>query len=96
MKPLPLNWSDRYQKQVERNIGIVSIDEQEKLKTSWIGVLGLGGLGGPLALSLVHTGCEKLVLLDFDRIEQSNLNRQPYTQSDIDKFKVMINTAVEL
>ncbi|MHA1672264.1 MAG: HesA/MoeB/ThiF family protein [Promethearchaeota archaeon] len=88
MKTIPSNWSDRYQKQIERNIGIVSIDDQEKLKNSWIGVLGLGGLGGPLALNLVHIGCEKLVLLDFDRIEQSNLNRQPYTQADIDKFKV--------
>ena len=88
MKTLPSNWTDRYQKQIGRNIGIVSIDEQDKLKTSWIGVLGLGGLGGPLALNLAYTGCEKFVLLDFDRIEQSNLNRQPYTQADIDKFKV--------
>jgi molybdopterin/thiamine biosynthesis adenylyltransferase len=88
MKSSPYNWSDNYYKQIGRNIGIVSLAEQEKLKNSWIGVLGLGGLGGPLALNLAYVGCEKFVLLDFDKIEQSNLNRQPYFQSDIDKFKV--------
>ena len=88
MKPQPSHWTDRYYNQIKRNIGIVSLAEQEKLKTSWLGILGLGGLGGPLALNLAYAGCEKFVLLDFDKIEQSNLNRQPYFQSDIDKFKV--------
>lgn len=50
----------------------------EKLKKSTIGVAGLGGLGSNIAIALSRIGIGKLVLVDFDVVEPSNLNRQQY------------------
>jgi molybdopterin/thiamine biosynthesis adenylyltransferase len=49
---------------------------QERLKKSKVAVLGLGGVGGPAALYLAAAGVGKLVLVDGDFVEASNLNRQ--------------------
>ena len=49
---------------------------------------GLGGLGSNAAVSLARSGISKLIIADFDHVEQSNLNRQYYFQSDIGKTKV--------
>ena len=100
----PGDWSATYTTRIERNIGLVSITDQEKIKHARIAVLGTGGLGAPLALQLVYMGAEHLVLCDRDRIELSNLNRQPYTEDDIGQMKVdvcaanlrKINPAVDL
>ncbi|MHA1870611.1 MAG: ThiF family adenylyltransferase [Promethearchaeota archaeon] len=77
-----------YMEQFNRNIGFVSREEQEKIRRAKIAILGTGGIGGPAGLELAYAGCENFVLADFDKIEVSNLNRQPYTRKDIDKFKV--------
>jgi len=69
-------WSQNYSLQVSRNIGHVTLEEQEILRTSPIGVFGVGGLGGLLCEQLVRTGCEQLVICDRDVFEPSNLNRQ--------------------
>ncbi|WP_170020159.1 sulfur carrier protein ThiS adenylyltransferase ThiF [Campylobacter sp. RM16190] len=50
----------------------------DALKHSCIGVAGLGGLGSNIAISLARVGVAKLVLVDFDVVEPSNLNRQYY------------------
>ena len=47
-----------------------------KLKSSKIVVVGLGGVGGYVAESLIRSGVENITLVDFDVIEESNLNRQ--------------------
>jgi molybdopterin/thiamine biosynthesis adenylyltransferase len=49
---------------------------QQKLHESRAVVLGLGGVGGPAALYLAAAGIGSLVLVDGDRVEASNLNRQ--------------------
>ncbi len=77
-----------YCAQFERNLGIVSAQEQQTLRTSRVAVLGVGGIGAPLLLNLCHSGCRDFVLADFDRVELSNLNRQPYTRGDIGRYKV--------
>lgn len=50
----------------------------ERVKKARIGIAGLGGLGSNVALLLARTGVETLVLVDFDVVEPSNLNRQAY------------------
>jgi bacteriocin biosynthesis cyclodehydratase domain-containing protein len=63
---------------------------QERLASSRIAVLGVGGLGGWSALNLACVGIGEMLLLDFDRVEASNLNRQVlYTEADIGRFKAV-------
>jgi len=50
----------------------------EKMKKSCVGIAGLGGLGSSVAIALARVGTGKLILVDFDIIEPSNLNRQQY------------------
>jgi adenylyltransferase/sulfurtransferase len=75
-----------YQRQlILEDIGITG---QLKLKEAKIGVIGAGGLGCPLLLYLATTGVGKLVIFDFDVINESNLHRQIlYTSEDIGKSK---------
>lgn len=50
----------------------------EKVKKATVGIAGLGGLGSNIAISLARLGIGKLILVDFDVVEPSNLNRQQY------------------
>jgi len=50
----------------------------QKIKTSAVGIAGLGGLGSAIAIALARIGVGKLILVDFDVVEPSNLNRQQY------------------
>jgi sulfur carrier protein ThiS adenylyltransferase len=50
----------------------------EKVKKCSVGIAGLGGLGSNIAISLARIGIGKLVLVDYDVVEPSNLNRQQY------------------
>lgn len=49
---------------------------QEKLKTSKVLIIGTGGLGSPIAMYLAAAGVGTLGLIDFDTVEESNLQRQ--------------------
>lgn len=61
---------------------------QEKLADARIAVLGVGGLGGWSALNLACCGVGEMLLLDFDQVELSNLNRQVlYSEADIGRLK---------
>ncbi len=60
----------------------------EILQKSCIGIAGCGGLGSNAAVSLVRAGIGTLILADYDTVEESNLNRQFFFQSDIGKKKV--------
>ena len=62
---------------------------QGRLRNASVLLVGLGGLGSPLALYLAAAGVGHLVLLDDQRVEPSNLNRQVlYQQADLKRFKV--------
>ncbi len=50
----------------------------EKVKCATVGIAGLGGLGSNIAIMLTRLGIKKLILVDFDVVEPSNLNRQQY------------------
>ena len=54
----------------------------EILKNSTVAVLGLGGVGGACAEALCRAGVGRLILLDSDRVELSNLNRQLFATRD--------------
>ncbi len=55
----------------------------EVLHDACVGIAGCGGLGSNVAVALTRAGIGRLILVDFDRVEQSNLNRQHYFISDI-------------
>lgn len=53
-----------------------------------IGIAGAGGIGSNVALHLVRSGVDYLKIIDFDRVEASNLNRQFYFYDQIGRLKV--------
>jgi len=62
---------------------------QERIKNSSVLILGVGGIGGAVATNLILSGVKKLVLVDFDSVELSNLNRQVlYNETCIGVSKV--------
>jgi adenylyltransferase/sulfurtransferase len=64
---------------------------QQKLKAAKVLVIGAGGLGAPLLLYLAAAGVGTLGIVDFDRIEESNLQRQVlFTTADLGKSKAEV------
>jgi molybdopterin-synthase adenylyltransferase len=62
---------------------------QERLNDSRVLIIGLGGLGSPVSLYLASAGVGHLVLVDFDKVDISNLQRQiVHTTNDIDRPKI--------
>jgi molybdopterin-synthase adenylyltransferase len=73
----------------EKNTGIMTMAEMEKIAQTRVLLVGLGGLGGFVASSLARLGVRSLVLVDYDRFSSSNLNRQLYSSVDtLGKSKV--------
>ncbi len=60
---------------------------QDKFSDATVAVCGLGGLGSNIAISLARTGIGKLILIDFDRVDITNLNRQQYKANQIGSYK---------
>ncbi len=62
---------------------------QQRLKASRVLMVGAGGLGSPLGLYLAAAGVGALGLIEFDRVDESNLQRQVlYGQSDVGRPKI--------
>ena len=62
---------------------------QERLKAASVLLIGAGGLGSPAGLYLAAAGVGRLGLVDFDHVDESNLQRQVlYGQSDIGRPKL--------
>ncbi len=60
---------------------------QKRFSAASVAVCGLGGLGSNVAISLARAGIGKLHLIDFDRVEISNLHRQQYGVSQLGMYK---------
>ena len=59
------------------------IEFQEKISSTTVAVCGLGGLGSNIAITLARAGIEKLILIDFDKVDITNLHRQQYKANQI-------------
>ena len=53
-------------------------EEVEKLRNAEVAVAGLGGLGSHVSVFLARAGVGHLHLVDFDKVDMTNLNRQHY------------------
>jgi adenylyltransferase/sulfurtransferase len=79
--------SKRYARQIA--LADVGAEGQAKLGRARMLIVGLGGLGCPAALYLATSGVGRLVLNDFDRVDESNLPRQIlYGPDDVGALKV--------
>ncbi len=77
----------RYSRQIM--LADVDIEGQEKLLAARVLIIGLGGLGSPVAMYLAAAGIGHLVLADFDTVDLSNLQRQiAHTTDRIGQAKV--------
>ena len=59
----------------------------KRMKKATVGIAGLGGLGSAVAIALARIGIGTLVLVDFDVVDPSNLNRQHFFIDQIGKAK---------
>lgn len=77
----------RYSRQIM--LPEIDIEGQQKLLDASVMLIGLGGLGSPVAMYLASAGIGHLILVDFDTVELSNLQRQiVHTTQDLDRPKV--------
>ena len=60
---------------------------QKRFTAASVAVCGLGGLGSNIAIALARAGIGRLHLIDFDKVDISNLNRQQYSVSQLGMFK---------
>ena len=58
-------------------------ERQTKFEAARVAVCGLGGLGSNIAIALARADVGRLHLVDFDRVEPSNLNRQQYAAAQV-------------
>ncbi len=78
---------ERYDRQLK--IKEIGDDEQEKLKQAKVIIAGSGGLGSPAAIYLAAAGVGTIRIVDHDKVELSNLNRQIlHWDKDIGRNKV--------
>ena len=79
----------RYSKQIM--IPEIGIEGQEKLKQASVLVIGAGGLGCPVLQYLVAAGVGKVAIVEFDMVNETNLQRQIlYGSDDVGKLKSII------
>lgn len=69
-------WNETYGKMINRNIGILTQSQQENLQNTSVALFGLGGLGGVIGEILTRSGIGTLKIVDYDKFEPTNSNRQ--------------------
>lgn len=67
---------DYYNTATQRNIGIVSQQEQQRLRQARVAIVGMGGGGGIYLTTLVRMGVGHFHIADFDTFSVANVNRQ--------------------
>jgi molybdopterin/thiamine biosynthesis adenylyltransferase len=67
---------NHYWERIDRNLGVITHDEQEKLRKSCVAIAGCGGMGGQVAATLARIGVGHIKIADNQNFDISNLNRQ--------------------
>lgn len=67
---------DYYENAFKRNRGLVTQEQQDRLRSAHVAVIGMGGLGGRHFLDLVRMGIGKFTIADIDDFSIVNINRQ--------------------
>lgn len=62
--------------------------DQNRLNNNFITIIGLGAIGRELTIKLAQMGAGKLILVDFDKVEEPNICTQGYFEENIGEFKV--------
>lgn len=75
---------EAWDEQLARRCGVVTAG---KLQSARVAVVGLGGLGSNIAMLLTRMGIGQLHLIDFDRVDFSNLHRQQYFSNQLGQYK---------
>lgn len=65
----------------------MTADARSALRGATVAIIGCGGLGSNVASMLVRAGVGTLRLIDFDRVEEDNLNRQLFFRDDLGRLK---------
>ena len=63
------------------------LELHKRFSSATVAVCGLGGLGSNIAIALARAGIGKLLLIDFDRVDITNLHRQQYKANQISLYK---------
>ena len=63
------------------------IELQKRFSSATVAICGLGGLGSNIAIALARAGIGKLFLIDYDRVDITNLHRQQYKANQIGCYK---------
>lgn len=72
----------------DRVISLIGLDNFNKIKDKTVLIVGLGGVGGTACEALFRCGFTNLVLIDFDKVDYSNLNRQIlFNEKDVGELK---------
>lgn len=85
-----MNWSEENTRRYDRNLRLAELgrDGQERLFGSSVLVVGAGGLGSPALLYLAAAGVGRIGVIDGDRLDLTNLNRQViHAASSVGRWK---------
>lgn len=75
----------------DRLIPLFGTNGIKKLNESSVAIIGLGGVGGYVALALARSGIGKLIICDFDKVEETNINRQEVAfSSTVSQYKTCV------
>lgn len=82
----------------EALINRIGLSLYEQFSNATVAICGLGGLGSHIAIALARAGVGKLILIDFDQVDMTNLHRQCYkvNQMDCNKTEALLENILEV
>jgi molybdopterin-synthase adenylyltransferase len=90
--PLTKKEKERYDRQLP--IEGIGNEGQVKIRDATVGIVGMGGLGSPVSIYLAAAGVGELIIVDDQKVEASNLNRQiMHWQEDADASRSKVDSA---